>query len=319
MKRMKKLIYCVLLALIAVSCNQTEVPGGNSWEDMPVPKNLSACTPVFDSQDADSKSRTLAEYIPESWEDSDMPNSRTYAVVDQANPGEYIQYWSEGDAISVFFTTANLKYTLFDFKDNEKDYGYFQLAGEEISGDELTTEYFYSVYPYKEDTEMYDYGCVTYTFPATQHYNAELNGDSYFNGENGMIAKELKSEYDEVLFFQNFCSYLQLRLFNDEGTPKSVKKITLTANNLKDKIAGRGDIEYDGEVPVVYMLNEAANQITLDCSSGVELSQNAKDPTKFWFVLPGGFTFTNGFSVTVIFSDNSYFKQKTTNRLWIAS
>ena len=319
MKRMKKLIYCVLVALIAVSCNQTEDPGGNSWEDKPVviPKTLSACTPMFDSQDVNSKGRAMTESLPESWEESDMPNSRTYAVVDQANAGEYIQYWSEGDAISVFFTTANLKYTLTGFKANELDYGFFQLAGEEISGDELTTEYFYSVYPYKEDTEMYDWGCVTYTFPATQHYNTELNGDSYFNGENGMIAKELQSEYDEVLFFQNFCSYLQLRLFNDEGTPKSVKKITLTANNLNDKIAGRGDIEYVGEVPVVYMLNDATNQITLNCSSGVELSQNADEPTKFWFVLPGGFTFTNGFSVTVIFSDNSYFKQKTTKRIGI--
>lgn len=318
MHRMKKFIYCALIALLAISCDQTDGPGGGSWTGMPVPKNLSACTPEFESQGAASKSRALAEYLPESWEDSVAAKTRTYAVVDQSNAGEYIQYWSEGDAISVFFTTANLKYTLTGFKDNEKDYGYFQLAGEEFSGDELYTEYYYSVYPYKEDTEMFDYGCVAYTFPATQHYNAELNGDSYFNGENGMIAKELQSEYDEVLYFQNFCSYLQLRLFTDEGTPKSVKKITLTANNPDDKIAGRGDIEYDGEVPVVYMYYEATNKITLDCGSGVELSQDAENPTKFWFVVPGGFTFTEGFTVTVIFSDNSYFKQKTTKEIEIA-
>ena len=307
---MKKLIYCVLIALIAVSCNQAEGLKENSI--VVIPKNLSACTPEFDSQDVNSKSRAMAENLPESWEESDMPNSRTYAVVDQANAGEYIQYWSENDAISVFFTTANLKYTLTGFKENEQDYGYFQLAGEEITGGVLT-DYFYSVYPYKENTEMFDFGYVAYTFPANQHYN----GDSYFNGENGMIAKELQSEYDEVLFFQNFCSYLQLRLFTDEGTPKSVKKITLTANNPDDDIAGRGDIEYDGEVPVVYMYYEATNKITLDCGSGVELSQDAENPTKFWFVVPGGFTFTEGFNITVIFSDNTYFKKSTAKQIEI--
>jgi hypothetical protein len=315
MQRMKKFIYCVLIALLAISCNKTEDLEENSC--VVIPKTLSGCTPVFESQGADSKTRALAEYLPESWEESEKPNTRTYAVVDQANAGEYIQYWSEGDAISVFFTTANLKYTLTGFNGNEWDYGFFQLAGEEIKGDEINTDYFYSVYPYKEDTEMFDYGCVAYTFPATQHYNTELNGDSYFNGENGMIAKELKSEYDEVLYFQNFCSYLQLRLYSDAGVSKSVKKITLTANNPDDKIAGRGDIEYDGEVPVVYMYYDATNKITLDCGNGVELSQDKENPTKFWFVVPGGFTFIDGFTVTVIFSDNTYFKKSRNTAIGI--
>ena len=313
---MKNFLYFVLIAIIAISCEKIEDPEGGLWTD--IPKTLSAHTPAFGSQGSDSNSRALSENAPESWTNSEMPDTRTYAVINPNEENEYIQYWSTGDAISVFFTTANLKYTLTGFNDKgEQDYGYFHLAGEEISGDELYTEYFYSIYPYKEDTEMFDYGCAAYTFPEKQHYNAELKGDSYFNGENGMIAKELKSEYDEVLYFQNFCSYLQLRLFNDEETPKSVKKITLTANNPYDKIAGRGDIEYEGEVPVVYMYYEATNKITLDCGSGVELSQDAENPTKFWFVVPGGFTFTEGFNITVIFSDNSYFKKSTTKQIGI--
>ena len=307
---MKKFIYCALIALITISCEKNEIPGENF---LVIPKNLSAYTPEFDSQATGTKSRALMQYLPESWEESNTPNTRTYAVIDQSNTNEYIQYWSAGDAISVFFTTANLKYTLSDFKDNEQDYGYFQLVGESISGDPLTTGHFYSVYPYKEDTEMYDYGCVTYTFPETQHYS----GDTYANGENGMIAIE-PVETDNILYFQNFCSYLQLRLVNDEGAPKSVKKITLTANNPDDKIAGKGDIEFDGNTPVVYMFYEATNKITLNCGSGVELSQDINNPTKFWFVLPGGFTFTEGFSVTVIFSDNSYFKQSTSRQIGIA-
>lgn len=317
MKRMKKFIYCVFIALIAVSCNQTEDPGGNSWEDMPIviPKTLSACTPEFDSQDVNSKSRSLAENLPESWEESDMPNSRTYAVVDPDNASEYFQYWSEGDAISVFLTTQNLQYVMKSYMDGTQDIGKFELVGSATQGTALTTDYYYSVYPYKEDTKISKKGVVTYNFPSTQHYN----GDSYANGENGMIAIEPMVKTDSVLYFQNFCSYLQLRLVADEGQTKTVKKITLVANNQKDAMAGEGtvEIESEGSAPVVKMKRSATNQIALDCGGGVELSQDENNPTKFWFVVPGGFTFTAGFSVTVIFDDYSYFKKTTTKQIGI--
>lgn len=313
MKRMKNFIYCILIALIAVSCNQTENPGENS--SVVIPKTLSGCTPEFDSQDINSKGRALSEYLPESWEDSDMPHSRTYAVVDPANAGEYIQYWSTGDAISVFFTTQNQQYVMQSYMDNTQDVGKFVLASSATQGTALTTGYYYSVYPYKEETSISRRGVVTYTFPEIQHYNAERNGDSYSNGENGMIAIEPVNGTDSVLYFQNFCSYLQLRLVADEGQTKIVKKITLVANNQTDAMAGEGtvEVESEGGAPVVKMKRSATNQITLDCGSGVELSQDEGNPTKFWFVVPGDFTFSEGFSVSVIFSDFSYFK-KTTNK-----
>ena len=293
---MKKFIYYVLIALITISCNNKR----NAPLD--IPASFHAQTPLS-SSNSNNLNRTAREYQVESWDDSES-NTRTYAVVDPNNSSEYFQYWSEGDAISVFFTTANSQYVLQSYK--ELDHGIFELVGEAAEGKEFYDDYFYSVYPYKESTEMYEDGIVVYTFPEIQHYN----GDSYANGENGMIAIEPK-ETDEILYFQNFCSYLQLRLVADENESKKVKKITLTANNNNDGIAGLGDIEFYDGAPMVYMHYGASNKITLDCGNGVELSQDANNPTKFWFVLPGGFTFTEGFTVTITFDNNTYYKQST--------
>lgn len=304
MQTMKKFIYCLLIALIAISCNEPDKP-------IVIPTSFNAQTPAPNSNP--SLNRAAKEYMPESWDDSETSNTRTYAVVDPNNSAEYFQYWSEGDAISVFFTTANSKYVLQGYI-NEKDEGIFELAGEAAEGEEFYDDYFYSVYPYKESTEIYEDGIVVYDFPEIQHYS----GDSYANGENGMIAIEPK-ETDELLYFQNFCSYLQLRLVTDEGKPKTVKKITLTANDINDKIAGIGDIElYNGGTPMVYMHFGATNKISLDCGNGVELSQDANNPTKFWFVLPGDFCFTSGFNINIIFNDNSYHKQSTSKPISIA-
>lgn len=302
MQSMKKIIYCTLIALITISCNRPNKP-------LVIPTSFNAQTPAPSSNP--NRSRLAWEDQAESWDG----NTRTYAVVDPTNPNEYFQYWSAGDAISVFFTTQNSKYILQSIKsEDKKDEGIFELAGEAVSeGTEFEDDFFYSVYPYKESTEIDKYGIVTYTFPETQHYNE----DSYANGENGMIAIEPK-ETDEILYFQNFCSYLQLRLAADPGEHKTVKKITLIANNSTDGIAGVGEIEFYDGIPYVYMHYGATNKITLDCGSGVELSQDVNNPTKFWFVLPGGFTFTEGFSITITFDDNTYHKQSTKKTIAIA-
>ena len=302
---MKKIIYCLLIALITISCNKQNAP-------IVIPASFHAQTPLPGS---DSKSnRAAVEDQPESWDDTETDNSRTYAVVDSLNPSEYFQYWSEGDAISVFFTTANLKYSLTSYE--ELDYGIFELNCTATEGKEINTDYYYSVYPYKENTTISrSNGDITYTFPETQHYS----GDTYANGENGMIAIEKKEEYDEILYFQNFCSYLQLRLVNNSGEDKTVKRITLTANSTEDKMAGSGTIKIKDEnsAPTVTMKKTASSKITLECGNGVELSQNPDDPTKFWFVLPGSFKFTEGFCVNVIFSDNTYFKKSTAKQITI--
>lgn len=296
---MKKIIYSVLVALITISCSQEEDSTMNT--PLTAPQTLYGQVPDFES-------RALWEYQPESWDHTETINSRTYAVVDPTDPLQYFQYWSEGDAISVFFTNQNLKYTLTEFVNGEEDYGHFQLNGTAIDGMELETEDYFAVYPYKESTSInFHNGVVTYNFPKTQHYN----GDSYANGENGMIAREPKNG-DGKLYFQNFCSYLQMRLVDSKSqSNKKVKQITLTSNNPDDKMTGEVAIKYVGDAPDVDMKMTSGNQIILDCGAGVELSKSTDNPSKFWFVLPGDFTFTKGFSITVTFDDNTYFEKST--------
>ena len=307
---MKKIIYFALVLLLSISCNKNEDPWSDSSADVPlvIPKTFYAQTPVSES------TRAVYEYLPESWDETQTAATRTYAVIDPNNASEYYQYWSEGNDISLFFTTQNLQYVLNSYKDGELDYGIFELAGAATTGTSLSTDYYYSVYPYNPNTKISKKGVVTYTFPDTQHYS----GDSYANGENGMIAIEPKDGTDSILYFQNFCSYLQLRLATDGGS-QTVKKITLVANEITDAMAGEGTIKIENEysAPEVAMKRSATNQITLDCGSGVELSKDKDNPSKFWFVLPGSFTFTKGFSITVVFSDNTVFKQSTSKQISI--
>ena len=308
---MKKYIYCALIALIALSCSKDEEPSMD--KPFVAPKTLNAQTPKFES-------RAIVEYQPESWGESETVNSRTYATLDEStkdyqNP-EYIQYWSEGNAISVFFTEDNLKYELQNYEENN-DVGIFEFVDENISGGrDLRPIYYYSVYPYKEDNQIFwRDGRITYNFSDLQHYS----GDSYANDENGMIAREPKETTDNVLYFQNFCSYLQLRLVTNESNSKPVSKISLISNNLNDKISGSGEISFDdNNNPVVSMIsgNVTSNKITLDCNN-IELSKDPQNPSKFWFVIPGGFEFSEGFTICVTFADNTYFKQSTKKNIGI--
>ena len=313
---MKKFIYCVLIALIALSCDKADDPLENT--PIVIPKTLYAQASV-----SDLNSRAVSEYQPEGWDDAETVDSRTYAVVDPDNASEYFQYWSPSNAISVFCTTKNLQYQMNSYKDGTLDIGKFELVGNASQGTTLTTNYYYGVYPYKETTEISKKGKVTYIFPETQHFNREYNGDSYSNGENGMIAIKAKNEWKEnennTLYFKNFCSYLQLRLFTEESQSKTVKKIILIANDETNKMAGEGTIEIQNENsdPVVKMKTSATNQITLDCGNGVELSTDMNTPTKFWFVLPGGFTFKNGFRINILFDDYTYYKQSTSKPIGI--
>ena len=316
---MKKFIYYIiyiLIAFIGISCDKIEDP----WGEV-IPPTLSAYTPEFGSKTSDTRSSGLWEYQPENWDGPASLETRTFAIQNPSVSDEYIQYWSMNDAISLFFTTANLQYQLSSFKDDDNDgysdYGHFELVGSASEGTQLTGNYYYSVYPYKESTSInYESGVITYNFPKNQHYVY----DSYSKDENGMVAREPKEGGDNVLYFQNFCSYLQLRLVDSTATnaPKYVKQITLAANNPDDKMAGEAAISYDGDAPVVNMKMTAGNQIVLDCGNGVELSRDTKSPSKFWFVLPGDIVFTSGFSITVTFTDNTYFEKSTTKQISIA-
>ena len=320
-----KYINLAVIALLAVSCVEgLDDPYGSSGNYPPVviPESILAQIPVFESDARSSHRGGLLECEAESWGDDGTVSSRTYAEPDESTfdkktgeYGEYFQYWSEGDAISLFLTNSNLRYVMGSYTGGERDRGEFVLDGDRTEGSTINTNYYYSVYPYKESTIISPRGKISYEFPSLQHYS----GDSYANGENGMVAIEPKDGTDSVLYFQNFCSYLQLRLVATENQTQVVKKITLIANDTDDFISGISEIEIRSREsgPVVTMKQSASNQITLDCGSGVELSNDKTAPTKFWFVLPGDITFTKGFSISVAFADHSYFNKSTQNSIHI--
>lgn len=319
---MKKYIYCALIALITLACNQDdELSFDNA--SLVIPDTFYGQTPVY------NMSRALTEVQPVSWDETETVVSRTYAEVDPKNPKEYFQYWTENDPISIFFTTKNLKYEMKSYKNDEGlDVGVFKIVGLKEKGYDIETDYYYSVYPYREDTKTDEFGYITYTFPETQTYNAQFKGDSYSNRENAMVAIEPKATTDSILYFQNFCSYLQLQLVDSlqQYTNKTVDRIILVANNDADKLAGTCALELVENTsqqdntspykPVVTMKQNGTNKITLNCG-GIPLSKDPNNPSKFWFVLPGAFTFQNGFVITVIFNDNSYFRKATKNKIAI--
>lgn len=307
---MKKYIYCVLIALIAISCNKDEYDDPSIETPIVIPQTLFGQTPIFES-------RAVFDDQPVSWDDSETVDSRTYAVID-GDSATYTQYWSENDAISLFLTTANLQYEMKNYIDETKDIGKFELVGSPSQGSKLSSDYYYSVYPYKNDTKISRKGTITFTFPETQHYR----GDTYANGENGMIAIIPEEEWNEngsnTLYFKNFCSYLQLRLTSSKGNV--VKKIILKSND-GNAIAGEGDIDVEDDIPYVEMDEDASNTITLDCGTGVTLSET---PTNFWFVLPAiynddfiGHEFLDGFEITVIFKNGPSYKRTTQNPISI--
>lgn len=326
MQKVIRSIICGIIALIAVSCVKEDDSSIN-YTPVPIPEMISARIPANKSKTKSLQGSGFIEDATESWDGAAGATTRTYAVVDESSidpdtgeAKEYYQYWSEDDAISLFLTRANLKYVMQCYN---LDIGEFYLQGDKTEGAALSTGYCYSVYPYKESTSISAKGKVTYEFPKTQHYS----GDTYSNGENGMIARATMVGKDTVLYFQNFCSYLQLRLVAIEGQPSRVKQIILTSNSSTILLSGPGQIEVSdaaGEPkvtmdrePDVDMKRQGSNQIILDCGSGVELSRDENNPTKFWFVIPGDISFEGGFSVSVIYEDYSYYRKSTQKTIGI--
>lgn len=301
---MKKYIYLLIMVLISVSCKETDTPLESPKQENTPSKAPGTLYAIISK----AESRAVWDTQPLSWEGIDCVDSRTYAKPEGIGDEYYNQYWSSGDAISYFETTQNLKYTS-DIVGNNDEYiaNFTPAEGATGTGEALNTGYYYGVYPYKEDTQIDTDGTVTFTFPEIQDYCK----DSYANGFNGMIARHQNA--DEDLYFLNFCSYLQLKLKTNDSeiAAKDIDKIVLKANNQDDFLSGVGTITFNSEgFPEVTMDHEKSiNHLVLNCRN--QKNNLGSVETKFWFVLPGGFTFTKGFNITVSFTDGTYIKKWT--------
>ena len=108
MHRTFKYINFVIIALLALSCDKVMDDTSFDNTHVVIPEMISARIPALDSKTKSFQGGGFIEDAPESWD----VDTRTYAVPDKetidsstGEIGEYYQYWSEGDEISLFMTT----------------------------------------------------------------------------------------------------------------------------------------------------------------------------------------------------------------------
>lgn len=210
--------------------------------------------------------------------------------------------WSEGDQIVGFMKTSlGLKYQVLP-----SSVGKTWASFENVSGSNgninAGTEWDHNVvyYPYSNTIEAEKSGsnyALDVVLPAEQAYAPE----SFGNGSMAMVAV---SE-DNNITFRNILGGMKLQL---RGTQK-VKSIKLQGNN-NEKLSGAATVTaYTDETkPAITMASDASTSVTLNCGSGVQLSESTA--TEFIIALPP-VLFSNGFTVTVTDSDSKTYTVET--------
>ena len=210
--------------------------------------------------------------------------------------------WSENDQITGFIKSSlGLKYQILP-----SSVGKTWASFENVSGSNgninAGTEWDHNVvyYPYSDAVEAEKSGdnyVLDVVLPSEQTY-AE---DSFGNGAMAMVAV---SEYNNITF-RNVLGGMKLQL---KGT-QTVTSITLQGNN-DEKLSGAATVTaYTDETkPAITMASGASTSVTLDCGSGVQLSEGTA--TEFILALPP-VLFSKGFTITVTDSDSKTYTVET--------
>ena len=269
---MKKVLFCTLVAILGLAC----------------------------TKDVDNTSSLVTITAPDViYAEIDEDTTRTY-IEDE----KYLR-WTEGDEISFFPVTYNMRYRYTG--ETGKNNGSFEkLTTDLITGNEL--EHCYAIYPYRATTSMSEMGVISYELPAVQYYAQ----NSFGLGANTMVAIT-SSKYDNILRFKNLGGFLKLKLYGEGVT---VKSIVFEGNN-GEKIAGAATIRafYGGE-PTVTMADNATTSVTMDCGEGIALGKDKDNATQFWIVLPAT-TFEKGFTITVTDNSGNEFTKSTSKSVAI--
>ena len=212
--------------------------------------------------------------------------------------------WSEGDQIVGFMKSSlGLKYQILP-----SSVGKTSASFENVSGSNgninAGTEWDHNIvyYPYSTSIEAAKSGSnytLDVTLPSEQTYAAE----SFGNGSMAMVAV---SE-DNNIVFKNVLGGMKLQL---RGTQK-VKSIKLQGKN-NEKLSGAATVTaYTDETkPAITMSSSASTSVTLNCGSGVQLSESTA--TEFIIALPP-VLFGSGFTITVTDSENQNYTVETDN------
>jgi len=210
--------------------------------------------------------------------------------------------WSEGDQVIAFMKSSyGHKYQLISSFAG-KTYADFSIVSSGGGNLSAGTEWDHNVvyYPYSDAVEAEKSGdnyVLDVVLPSEQTY-AE---DSFGNGAMAMVAV---SE-DNNITFRNVLGGMKLQL---KGT-QTVTSITLQGNN-SEKLSGAANVTaYTDETkPAITMASGASTSVTLNCGSGVQLSEGTA--TEFIIALPP-VLFSEGFTVTVTDTDSKSYTVET--------
>lgn len=262
---------------------------------------LYACTT---SSDVDTSTLRTVDAPAEVYAEFD-DTTRTYA--DEA----MLLYWHEGDEISFFTVTYNLRYR-FDGRTGEEGGTFSKTSNKLVTGNEIPTNY--ALYPYREDTKIMEDGEITFQLSDVQSYAV----NSFGRGDNVMIATTKDCD-DPVLRFKNIGGYLKLQIYSEA---MDIERIEFCGNN-NEPLAGECHIRgYYGQMPTIELLGNAVSTLTLDCWQSnrgryTSLSHDAENPTIFWIVLPP-MTFEQGFTVTIYDTEGNAYTKSTSKSITIS-
>ncbi len=213
------------------------------------------------------------------------------------------QYWTNGDAISLFSSATNQEYT-FNGTTGSSVATFEKVGSDEDNATALSASY--AVYPYNASNSYREDGKLYITIPKTQMYFP----NSFAPGANTMVAVTSSLE-DRKLQFKQVCGFIRINMY---GSAITVKSIELKGNN-NEEIAGSAIVTASNHtVPTTAMAETAATAITLDCGiNGVTLGATEQAATSFWFVV-SPITFEKGFTITVTTSNGLMVTKSTTKK-----
>lgn len=215
--------------------------------------------------------------------------------------------WHQRDELSVFYGDAvNNKYR-FNGQTGDSNGTFVLIIDGTATGSNDPIDRIYALYPRDASAEWVGNGTFQYRLPSEQFYQSE----SFGQNSNAMVAVTADTS-DDLLMFKNICGYLKVQLYGDA----TIKNIVLRTNG-GEKISGLAYVaaEY-GEDPSVSMSNSGFDLISLNCGEGVLVSQDAANPTDFWFVVPPT-TFSKGITITATDVNGKTFTKSTQSRFAI--
>ena len=240
---------------------------------------------------------SISEYVTIHATIEDKDATRT--VMDESNN----VLWSEDDQIIAFMKSSyGYKYQVKPSFVGKSYADFSAVASSNGSDLSAGNEWEHNVvyYPYSEDIECLKLGS-NYTLEVNLPSEQIYMPDSFANGSMSMVAVSSNNN----ITFRNILGGMKLQL---KGTQK-VTSIKIEGKN-NEKLSGAATVTaYTDETkPAITMASSASTSVTLNCSTGVQLSESTA--TEFIIVLPP-VLFSKGFTVTVTDSESNTYTVET--------